>query len=77
MLPRFIDDFLGKQMIRMATAAARNETMMDRFYRGLFARLLQPPKENDYMTDDIIREDLGYDVEELRQYQNSRPSRFG
>lgn len=77
MLPRFIDDFLGKQMIKMATAASRNQTGMDRFYRALFAKLLQPPKEDNYMADDIIQEDLGYDVEELRQYQQSRPSRFG
>jgi len=65
-------DFVGKTMIFLADAGARNRTPFDRVARVILSLVFTVPKQDDFMADDYVDNDEGYDLEELRRYQSGR-----
>ncbi|MFP6581013.1 MAG: hypothetical protein VCD00_00490 [Candidatus Hydrogenedentota bacterium] len=63
----------AKLQIWLATSASRNRTLLDRALQLVIRRLLDKAlyiePENDFMKDDLIDTDTGYDPEELERYQ--------
>lgn len=53
----------------MANRAMRNKSALDRYFRGMIEKGMALPPENDFMKDDLIDNDQGYDPEELARYQ--------
>ena len=65
-------DFVGKTMIFLADHGARNQTLFDRVARFIVSLVFTVPKHDDFMADDYVDNDTGYDVEELRRYQSGQ-----
>ncbi|MEQ8792333.1 MAG: hypothetical protein RIK00_05270 [Algiphilus sp.] len=62
-------DLVGKLMIALAHRGARNRTVFDRIARSIVSQVFVVPKKDDFMADEFIDNDTGYDLEELRRYQ--------
>jgi len=62
-------DLVGKLMIALAHRGARNRTVFDRIARFVLGRVFVVPKQDDFMADEFIDNDTGYDLEALRRYQ--------
>ncbi len=54
--------------------ASRDTGRIDRVCRALLQRLTALPPETDFMRDDWIDSDRGFDAEELDRYQRDEPS---
>jgi len=65
-------DFIGKTMIFLAESGARNRTLFDRVARVILTLVFAVPKHDDFMADDFVDNDSGYDLEELRRYQSGK-----
>ena len=61
--------WIGKLMIFLVDAAARNRTPFERIARVIVGMVFTVPKKDDFMADEYVDNDQGYDVEELRRYQ--------
>lgn len=59
----------SKLTMWMASRAMRNKTALDRYFRSMIEKGMTLPPDNDFMKDDIIDNDQGYDPEELARYQ--------
>ncbi|MEL6541924.1 MAG: hypothetical protein AAFP79_09460 [Pseudomonadota bacterium] len=53
----------------MAQRSSRNRTLVDRLCRRMVAKAMTNPPEDDFMRDDLIENDLGFDPDELDRYQ--------
>ena len=59
----------ARLMIWMAARSSRNKTLIDRLCRTLIVRATTVPPEKDFMRDDLIDNDEGFDPDELERYQ--------
>ena len=69
----FRQDFVGKTMIILADAGARNRTPFDKVARVIVSMVFTVPKHDDFMADDFVDNDEGFDLDELRRYQRGEP----
>ncbi|MEP3276409.1 MAG: hypothetical protein ABJN26_09900 [Stappiaceae bacterium] len=63
---------IGKIMIMLADAGARNRTIFERIARFIVGRVFTVPKQDDFMADAYVDNDEGFDLEELRRYQSGK-----
>lgn len=61
--------WIGQLMIFLADAGGRNRTPFEKLSRFIVAKVFTVPKSDDFMADDFVDNDEGYDLEELRRYQ--------
>lgn len=59
----------AKFTIWLADRSSRNRSMLDKVCRWLVVRETTPPPEEDFMRDDFVDNDLGFDPDELDRYQ--------
>lgn len=62
-------DIVGKVMTVLAHRGARNRTFLDRAARFVLGRVFVVPRQDDFMADELIDNDEGYELEALRRYQ--------
>ena len=61
--------WIGKLMIFLVDAGARNGTVFEKIARVIVNLVFFMPKKDDFMADEYIDNDMGYDLEELRRFQ--------
>ena len=61
--------WVGKLMIFLVDASARGKTPFEKVARVIVDRVFTVPKHDNFMADDYVDNDQGYDLEELRRYQ--------
>lgn len=61
--------WIGKTMFFLADQGAKNKTPFQKAARFIVAKVFTIPKHDDFMADDFVDNDTGYDLEELRRYQ--------
>lgn len=59
----------AKIMIWIARRSSRNRSFIDRLCRQLIEKALFKQPENDFLRDEEIDNDLGFDADELERYQ--------
>ncbi len=52
----------------LATRAFRNKSLIDRICRRMLERAMYVKPEDDFMRDELIDNDEGFDPEELERY---------
>ncbi|PUB10272.1 hypothetical protein [Yoonia sediminilitoris] len=62
--------WIGKVMIFLVGKAALNRTPFQKVARLIVHGVFLIPKNNDFMADDFVDNDEGFDLDELRRYQN-------
>ena len=60
---------IAKITIWMAGRSSRNKTLLDKFCRWAIVRRTAVPPEEDFMRDELIDNDQGFDPEELARFQ--------
>lgn len=70
-----LESFKAKLMLRMVAKSSRNLSLTDRLCRRLINGALERPAEEDFMRDELIDNDLGFDPDELEAYQSSSSMR--
>ena len=58
----------------LAQRASRDTGLFDRMCRWLLDRAMAVPPEDDWMRDDWVDNDMGYDADELERYQRGESS---
>ena len=66
---QFKSELVGRLMVAVARRSSRNQTWLDRRCRKLLERATQVPPERDFMRDEFVDADLGFDPDELERYQ--------
>lgn len=61
--------WIGKLMIFLVEQAALNRTPFQKVARVIVDKVFTVPKHDDFMADDFVDNDQGFDLEELRRYQ--------
>ncbi len=61
--------WVGKLMIFLVDAGARGKTPFEKSARFIVDKVFTVPKHDNFMADDYVDNDQGYDLEELRRYQ--------
>ena len=64
-----LETFKTKLLMRMVAKSSRNQSLTDRLSRRLVNKALDRPPEDDFMRDELIDNDLGFDPDELAAYQ--------
>ena len=64
--------FKAKLMLKMAAKSSRNRSLTDRVCRRLLNKAVTRPQEEDFMRDELIDNDLGFDPDELAAYQSGQ-----
>lgn len=59
----------AKLAIWMAGRSSRNKTLLDKVCRWLVVKETTLPPEQDFLRDDYIDNDQGFDPDELDRYQ--------
>lgn len=59
----------AKIAIWMAGRSSRNKTLLDRICRWLVVKETTLPPEQDFLRDDFVDNDQGFDPDELDRYQ--------
>lgn len=59
----------AKMGIWMASKGSRNKTISDKICRFLLAKATAMKPEDDFMRDELIDNDLGFDADELDRFQ--------
>lgn len=62
-------DIVGKLMTMLVQASSRNRTMGERVARVIVSRVFAVPRQDNFMADEFVDNDMGYDLAELRRYQ--------
>ncbi|MBO6544534.1 MAG: hypothetical protein JJ939_05410 [Alphaproteobacteria bacterium] len=65
----------AKLMIWIARRSSRNRSFIDRLCRRLIEKASTRPPEKDFMRDELIDNDLGFDPDELDRYQRGEQAR--
>ncbi len=65
-------EIVGKIMVFLVDSGARNRTPFDKVARFIVGLVFTIPKDDDFMADDYVDNDMGYDLEELRRYQSGK-----
>lgn len=58
----------------MAGKSSRNKSLSDRFCRWLLVRMTTPKPEDDFLRDELIDNDQGFDPDELDRFQRGEMS---
>lgn len=53
----------------MAGRSSRNQNLVDRACRAMLEKMTHVEPEDDFMRDDFVDKDMGYDPDELDRYQ--------
>ena len=53
----------------LAGKSSRNKSLSDRFCRWLLVRMTTPKPEDDFLRDDFVDNDEGFDPDELDRFQ--------
>lgn len=56
-------------LIWVARRSSRNRSIIDRLCRRLIEKALSKQPQNDFLRDEEIDNDLGFDADELERYQ--------
>ena len=59
----------AKLAIWMAGRSSRNKSLLDKVCRWMVVRETAVPQENDFLRDELIDNDEGFDTDELDRYQ--------
>jgi len=59
---------------RMAVKSSRNQSLSDRLCRWLIVRMTTPKPEDDFLRDEFVDNDEGYDPDELNRFQRGETS---
>jgi len=59
----------AKLAIWMAGRSSRNKSLLDKVCRWMVVRETTVPPENDFLRDELIDNDEGFDPDELDRYQ--------
>jgi len=59
----------SKLALWMAARSSRNKSWLDRQCRKMIEKAFVVPPEKDFMRDELIDSDLGFDPDELERYQ--------
>lgn len=59
----------AKLAIWMAGRSSRNKSLLDKVCRWMVVRETAVPPENDFLRDELIDNDEGFDPDELDRYQ--------
>jgi len=59
----------AKLAIWMAGRSSRNKSLLDKLCRWMVLRETAVPPENDFLRDELIDNDEGFDPDELDRYQ--------
>ena len=59
----------AKLAIWMAGRSSRNKTLVDKLCRWLVVKETTLPPEHDFLRDDYVDNDQGFDPDELDRYQ--------
>ena len=59
----------AKLAIWMAARSSRNKSLLDKLCRWMVVRETTVPPENDFLRDELIDNDEGFDPDELDRYQ--------
>lgn len=66
---RRMEDAKAKIALYLGQRASRHGGLVDRLCRRLLERVMTPPPEEDFLRDEWIDSDLGFDPDELERYQ--------
>ena len=58
----------------IAGKSSRNKSFSDRFCRWLLVRMTTPKPEDDFLRDELIDNDQGFDPDELDRFQRGEMS---
>lgn len=64
--------WIGKLMMYLAGQSAQNRTPFQKLSRFIVTRVFAVPKHDDFMADDFVDNDQGFDLQELRQFQSKK-----
>lgn len=67
-----LSTFKAQIMLTMAAKSSRNKSLIDRLCRRLLDKAVARPREEDFMRDELIDNDLGFDPDELAAYQSGQ-----
>ncbi|MEO1222424.1 MAG: hypothetical protein AAFY42_13990 [Pseudomonadota bacterium] len=70
-----LETFKAKMVLTMAAKSSRNKSLTDRLCRRLLDKAVARPAEDDFMRDELVDNDLGFDPDELADYQAGRTGR--
>lgn len=59
----------AKLAIWMAGRSSRNKSLLDKICRWMVVREMAVPREQDFLRDELIDNDEGFDPDELDRYQ--------
>lgn len=65
-------DAIGRIMITLACAGARNKTASERLARVIVGLVFTVPAKDNFMADKMVDDDRGFDLEALRRYQRGK-----
>lgn len=68
-MKRFLEDTKARLVQWLGQHASRNVSFVDRVCRRLLNRVLRLPPENDFLRDEWVDSDVGFDPDELDRYQ--------
>lgn len=63
------EEWKARTALRIGARASRQGGLVDRLCRRLLVRLMELPPEDDFMRDEWVDLDQGYDPEELARYE--------
>ncbi|MEM6484611.1 MAG: hypothetical protein AAF662_06460 [Pseudomonadota bacterium] len=68
-MKRYLGELRAKLLADLASRTSRRDGIIHPLCRRLLARALRLPPDNDFMRDEWIDNDVGFDPEELERYQ--------
>ena len=68
-MKRWLQESRAKVLGNLAQRSSRQGGWFDRLCRRFLSRALELPADNDFMRDEWIDNDSGYDADELDRYQ--------
>ena len=64
--------FKASLMLRMVARSSRNKSWLDKLCRRMINKAVARPPEDDFMRDELIDNDLGFDPDELDRFQRGQ-----
>lgn len=64
--------FKATLVLKMVARSCRNKSSIDKLCRWLVDRQLDRSPDKDFMRDEIIDNDVGFDPDELDAYQSGK-----
>ncbi|MEM1144687.1 MAG: hypothetical protein AAGI88_19060 [Pseudomonadota bacterium] len=68
-MKRFLEEWRAKLLAGLAGRTSRRGGLIHRLCRRVLDRALRLPPDDDFMRDEWIDNDVGFDPEELERYQ--------